>query len=281
MTEDDLFPTRPPAGAPARRRRSRRQTLMAAGLTGLVVTSSTPTGASVHDAANAAVELPVDEPADPALLFGVDLSALLTLFDRAATAGELVSVVHEGRSAVARWDGVEVFTDGDTTELVGFHESNSTEALPLDSTRPIASSHHHAAAVPTTGETDGQVVVLPTRQRATGPMTAIDLAVDADAPVTAPVDGVVVQVAPIHYRGSDHKITIRPHANPEVEVSIIHVVEPLVAAGQDVRGGETPVATGPRQLGFESQVDRFTAAARGAAAPHVHLEMRATTPATA
>ena len=281
MTEDDLFPTRPSAGGPpARRRRSRRQGLLAAGLTGLVVTSPAPTSASVRDAANVTVELPADEDPDPAPLFGVDLSSLITVAHQAA-AGDLVSAVLEGRSVVARWDGVEVFTDGDTTELVGFHESNSTEALPLDSTRPIASSHHHAAAVPTTGETDGQVVVLPTRQRATGPMTAIDLAVDAGAPVTAPVDGVVVQVAPIHYRGSDHKITIRPHANPDVEVSIIHVVEPLVAAGQDVRGGETPVATGPRQLGFESQVDRFTAAARGAAAPHVHVEMRATTPAAA
>jgi hypothetical protein len=278
MHDNDLSPTGP---STARRRRSRRQGLLAAGLTGLVVTSSTPTGAGVRDDANVTVELPADEDPDPAPLFGVDLSSLLTIAHQAAAAGDLLSAVLEGRSAVARWDGVEVFTDGDTTELVGFHESNSTEALPLDSTRPIASSHHHAAAVPTTGETDGQVVVLPTRQRAAGPMTAIDLAVDADAAVTAPVDGVVVQVAPIQYRGSDHKITIRPHANPDVEVSIIHVVEPLVSPGERVRGGETPVAAGPRQLGFESQVDRFTEAARGAAAPHVHVEMRATTPAAA
>ncbi|MCO8129232.1 M23 family metallopeptidase [Acidimicrobiia bacterium EGI L10123] len=277
MPEDPL-PTRTPADPPtARRRRSRRQGLLAAGLTGLVVTAP-PSGASVRDAASATIELPADEDPDPAPLFGVDLSSLLTIAHRAAAAGDLVSAVLEGPSAVARWDGVEVLTDGDTTEFVGFHESNSTEALPLDSTRPIAASHHHGAAVPITGEAEGQVIVLPTRQRAAGPMTAIDLAVDADAGVTAPVDGVVVEVAPIQYRGSDHKITIRPHANPDVEVSIIHIVDPLVVAGDHVRGGETLVAAGPRQLGFESQVDRFTEAARGAAAPHVHVEMRATEP---
>lgn len=112
-------------------------------------------------------------------------------------------------------------------------------------------------------------------------MTAIDLAVDADAGVTAPVDGVVVEVAPIQYRGSDHKITIRPHANPDVEISIIHIIDPLVVAGDQVRGGETLVAARPRQLGFESQVDRFTEAARGTASPHVHVQMRATEPAAA
>lgn len=275
MTEDDQLPDPNARPLPsARRRRSRRQGFLAAGLTGLVVTAPTPSGASPLDAP-LPFEAFADEDPDPAPLFGVDLSALLPAAHRSAGAGELVSAVLGGPSAVARWDGVEIFTDGDSTELVGFHESNSATALPLDATRPIAKSHHHGVSVPTTGEADGQIIVLPTRQRASGPMTAIDLAVQPDEAVASPVDGVVVDVAPIRYEGADHKITIRPHANPDVEVSIIHIVDPLVERGDQVRGGETMVAAAPRQLHFESQVDRFTEAARGAAAPHVHVEMRA------
>lgn len=276
MPEDALLPIGLPVDLrPARRRRRRRQGLLAAGLTGLVVTAPSPSGASVVGA-DTPMETFAEADPDPAVLFGVDLSSLLTIARQAAEAGDLVSAVLEGRSTVARWDGVEIFTDGDTTELVGFHESNSTEALPLDSTRPIAANHHHGAAVPTTGEAEGQIVVLPTRQRSAGPMTAIDLAVQAGHGVASPVDGVVVDVSAIQYEGADHKITIRPDGNPDVELSIIHVVGPQVEPGDRVRGGETLVARAPRQLHFESQVDRFTEAARGAPAPHVHVEMRAT-----
>lgn len=281
MSEDELLPTGlPRAVPPPRWRRSRRQSLLAAGLTGLVVTSASPSGASTTDAA-APYEVLADAEPDPAVLFGVDLSVLLPAESRQAPADHLVSGVVEGPSAIARWDGVEVHTDGDQTELVGFHESNDADALPLDSTRPIATSHHAAVSLPTTGEPDGQVVVLPTRQRASGPMTAIDVAVQPDAPVVAPVTGVVVESTPISYEGADHRILIRPDANPDVEVLVVHVVGAVVEPGDRVEAGTTPIATAPRQLHFDSQIDRFTEAARGAPAPHVHVELRAAAPTPA
>ncbi|MFP5322791.1 MAG: peptidoglycan DD-metalloendopeptidase family protein [Acidimicrobiia bacterium] len=265
--------TRPPL---LRHRLVRRQGLLAAGLTGLVVTSPTPALADTRSDPSAH-ELSVDADADPAPLLArwVAEAAGVDAVEHQAPSGALVSAVAPGRAPVARWDGVRVFTDGATTELVGFHESNNPEALPLAATAPIAKSHHHGVAVPTTGEADGQVIVLPTRDRPSGPMTAIDLAVDAGAPVASPVDGEVVSVDVIQYEGTDHKIVIRPDGNPDVLVSIIHVNDPLVQPGDRVRGGETTVAASPRQLHFESQVDRFTTAARGAPAPHVHVELRA------
>lgn len=264
---------------PERRRRSRRQGFLAAGLTGLVVTAPSPAGASAPDAP-VPLQVLADESPDPAPLFGVDLSVLLPA-DHRSHAGDLVSDIVAGPSAVARWDGVEIHTDGDHTEMVGFHESNSPQALPLDATRPIARSHHAGVSVPTTGEADGQVIVLPTRDRASGPMTAMDLAVQPGEAVVSPVTGVVVESEPIRYEGTDHRIVIRPDANPDVEVLVVHVEGALVEAGDRVRAGRTPVAAGPRQLHFDSQIDRFTEAARGDALPHVHVELRAATTAAA
>jgi biotin carboxyl carrier protein len=269
MPEDDLLPVGLPMRVPPLRKRTRRrQGFLVAGLTGLVVTAPGPASDSPLPLP-APVEAFADEAPDPAPLFGRELA-------RGTMVGHerLVSALSEGRSGVARWDGVEVFADGDRTELVGFHESNSAEALPLDATRPIAKSHHAGVSVPTTGESDGQIIVLPTRQRASGAMTAMDLAVQAEEAVVSPVDGVVVDVSPIQYEGNDHKITIRPAGNQDVEITIIHINDPLVEAGDRVRGGESLVAATPRQLHFESQVDRFTEAARGAPTPHVHVEMR-------
>lgn len=189
-----------------------------------------------------------------------------------------VSQVPEGPAAIARWDGVELYAQGETTELVGFHESNNPEALPLDASRPVAKTHHPAAEVPTTGESDGQLVVLPTRHRPSGAMTAIDLAVQPDEQVVAPVSGIVEQVSTYQLYGEpDFKIWIRPADNPDAQVSVIHINEPMVEVGDTVTGGETPIAVSARQLAFESQVDRFTDAHRGTRTPHVHIEMREAT----
>jgi hypothetical protein len=46
-----------------------------------------------------------------------------------------------------------------------------------------------------------------------------------------------------------------------------------VAVGDRVEAVATTIAAGARQLPFDSQVDRVTAAHRGAPAPHVHVEL--------
>lgn len=276
MDPHEPLPVATTTRPPATRRSRRRQGYFAVGLTGLVVSAPAPALAQPNDEPPASALVEDDDP-DPAPIrarWSWGGSEMSQRWRDAASPSTLVSAVAPGRAPVARWDGVRLFTNGSRTELVGFHESNNPEALELAATAPIAKNHHHGVSVPTTGEADGQVVVLPTRHRAAGPMTAIDIAVAAGAVVTSPVDGEVVSVDPIRYEGADHKIVIRPDGNPDVVVSLIHVVDLLVQAGDDVRGGRTPVARAPRQLDFESQVDRFTEAARGAPAPHVHVELR-------
>lgn len=262
-------------------------------MTGLVVTSASATPELLPRFER--VEIAGDHRPDPDLVTapaaageaegatpfaGVSGTASPSSHDDAAPdrGAEPISQVPEGPAAIARWDGVELYAQGETTELVGFHESNNPEALPLNASRPVAKTHHPAVEVPTTGESDGQLVVLPTRHRPSGAMTAIDLAVQPGQRVVAPVTGTVEQVATYQLYGEpDFKIWIRPADNPDAQVSVIHINEPMVEVGDTVTGGETPIAVSARQLAFESQVDRFTHAHRGTRTPHVHIEMREAT----
>lgn len=69
-------------------------------------------------------------------------------------------------------------------------------------------------------------------------------------------------------------IRIRPEADPDVVVSVVHVADPSIGEGDRVTAGATAIAGEARQLPFDSQIDRFTTAHRGQAAPHIHVELR-------
>ncbi len=264
----------------------RRRMLLMAGMTGLMVSAPAQsfadvvtTGAATHIAGDQQPDPDVHPamagPLGPAGRVADQLRELAGVSaDRADETGP-VSQVAAGPTSIARWDGVNLRADGSRIELVGFHESNNPDALVFAAGQPIAENLNPAVEVATTGEADGQVVVLPSRSRPSAPMTAIDLAVHPDATVVSPVNGVVVDVAPFQlYGGTDHKVRIRPDGNAAAEVSLIHLEDPLVQAGQRVEAGVTPIAASPRQLDFDSQVDRFTEAQRGVRTPHVHIEMR-------
>lgn len=192
----------------------------------------------------------------------------------AATEGAGTGALPDGVVELARHEDVVVATEGAHVELVGFHESSTGAALPLDPVGPDVSAHPVAAAAAPADE--GPVVVLPSRGRAGGATSAIDLSVTAGQPVVAPITGEVEEVAEYALYGTsrDELVRIRSSEDPSVVAHVHHVDGASVTVGDAVEAGATVIAAEARQLPFESQVDRFTAAHRGEAAPHVHIELR-------
>lgn len=180
----------------------------------------------------------------------------------------------DGVVEIARHEGIVVATEGAHVELVGFHESSSGAALPLDPIGPDRSAHPTVAAVEPTG--DGPVVVLPSRGRAGGATSAIDLSVTPGGPVVAPITGEIEEVADYALYGTtrDLLVRIRSSEDPSVVAHVHHVEGAAVAVGDTVAAGTTVIASEARQLPFESQIDRFTVAHRGEPTPHVHIELR-------
>jgi murein DD-endopeptidase MepM/ murein hydrolase activator NlpD len=153
---------------------------------------------------------------------------------------------------------------------VGFHESGSPRALPMEPVgHPVANLNAPKIDLPPA--TPGpEYLVMPTRRRPHGATTAVDLRMDHGVPVTSPVDGVVETVAeyPLYGRFPDQFVEIVPHGRPDLLVRVLHVEAAAVAEGQEVRAAETVIAATTRQLPFGSQIDRYSGEG-----PHVHLEV--------
>lgn len=180
---------------------------------------------------------------------------------------------------LAVFQGVEIIRPAEDVRLVGFHEAASAGAVPLTSRQPLEEAHGREAVPADPSQDDARDVttlVLPTRGRAQPSSSAVDIAVDADETVAAPVSGTVLTVDPYLLYGEvpDTRIVIRPHDRPDLRVVILHVSDASVVPGDVVEAGETQLAGRPTPLPFESQVDRFTAARTGTATPHVHVEVR-------
>jgi murein DD-endopeptidase MepM/ murein hydrolase activator NlpD len=192
----------------------------------------------------------------------------------AALAAASPGALPNGPVELATYGELRVITEGSRVELVSFHESSSGAALPFTSTHALISANPAVAS--DAPDDDAPVVVLPTRQRPGGPTSAIDLAMTPGEQVVAPISGEVVAVDDfsLYGRTPDVIVKIRSSADPSVVLRAVHLVDPLVKVGDTVEGGVTPMAAEARQLPFESQMDRFTAAHRGQPAPHVHFEMR-------
>lgn len=140
---------------------------------------------------------------------------------------------------------------------IGFHEG-ATRSLALQPVLDVPKG-------------TPEPVVMPSRGRGTGPTTAVDVAVPADATITAPVSGEVVEANQYALYGAttDFLITIAPQDAPHLRIRLFHLEEPQVAVGDAVVAGETVVAKRSRQLSVNSQVDRIT----GERTPHVHVQV--------
>lgn len=179
---------------------------------------------------------------------------------------------------VARRGAVDLIVPSAYALLVGFHEGG-TAALDLEVVAPV-DADHAAAGVrrDTTPDDDGPaVIVLPGRRRGTAPTTAMDVVVPAGRPIVSPLDGTVVAVEDylLYGRHDDVRIVIEPADDPGVVAIVLHVRDPRVAAGDQLRGGETVIAGSARVLPRTSQIDRYTRrSVREDAPPHVHVELQ-------
>jgi murein DD-endopeptidase MepM/ murein hydrolase activator NlpD len=202
----------------------------------------------------------------------MDARSARTALD-AALAAANPGALPNGPVELATHGAVRIITEGSRVELVSFHESSSSEALPFESSHAVISAN--PAIESDAPDEDAPVIVLPTRQRPGAPTSAIDLAMTPGEQVVAPISGEVVAVDDfsLYGRTPDVIVKIRSSEDPSVILRALHLVDPLVEVGDTVEAGFTPIAAEARQLPFESQMDRFTAAHRGQAAPHVHFEI--------
>jgi murein DD-endopeptidase MepM/ murein hydrolase activator NlpD len=163
----------------------------------------------------------------------------------------------DGRALpLAAAGGVELAHPSARVERVGFHESSILGAQELvPSPSAISAS------------------TLNTRKRGTGDRTAVDVVVQPGTTVVAPATGTVVAAGPyrLYCAYDDETVVIEPDGHPGWKVTLLHVQAVLVAAGQRVEAGTTPVAAQAHQLPFRSQVDRL--AAISPPWPHVHLQI--------
>ncbi|MBW3657507.1 MAG: M23 family metallopeptidase [Actinobacteria bacterium] len=179
---------------------------------------------------------------------------------------------------IARVAGIELVAPSKDTVLVGFHEAAAPGTLEMESLAPLAvalNGERTGVAPDASGDQVAPVMELPTRDRAAGPASAVDIAVPAWRDIVAPVSGTVTAVHPYTLYGefADNRVEIEPEDQPGVRVVMIHIGEIEVRPGDEVVAGETLVARTAKQFPFSSQIDRFAEHASGEARPHVHMEV--------
>lgn len=178
------------------------------------------------------------------------------------------------RNVIATHGDIEIVQPSPHVRLVAFHEGGTR----ADDVRPGATPDRDLGERPVTSARRDDpltTMILPTRGRGTGSATAIDVAMPEGRKVFAPITGTVTAANQYSLYGQhpDTIITIQPDGAPDVEMEILHVVDPQVEVGDRVEAGRTVLAASPNLLPFPSQIDRFVAG-EGPALPHVHLEMQ-------
>lgn len=182
-------------------------------------------------------------------------------------------VAVEQPPVVASVGGLVLVAPSRHVRLVGFHEASFPDALPLEPRGSIRSNDNttkFTAPAPTEGH---RYVVLSSRGRRTAATSALDIAVEADTPITSLVDGTVVAVDAysLYGRYEDTRIEIAPAGRPDLRIVLIHVTDPQVGPGERVVAGETVVAGSANLFPFRSHIDRYVPPPFG---PHVHVEVK-------
>jgi len=187
---------------------------------------------------------------------------------RASRGGE-----RDGAEAMATVAGLELHAPHEDPVVVAFHEALAGSALPLAPTGRLTVNDHPTWAPPTgaEGREGAPYRVLATRGREGTAASAVDVVVPDGATVTAPVTGTVSEVRDYALYGEhpDVRVAIRPDDAPRLEVVLVHLEDPVVAAGDRVVVGGSPLARA-RSLPFSSHVDAFTPEPL----PHTHLEVK-------
>jgi biotin carboxyl carrier protein len=174
--------------------------------------------------------------------------------DVAAEIPEVPEAPASGRTEVfARVGDLDLHLPAAAVVVTGFHQASTPGSV---------------AMVPVRGHT-----VLPSRGRGYPATSAVDVVLQDDERVVSPVSGTVTHVESyaLYSRYPDRRVVIRPHADRDLRVVMLHVHGVQVEAGDEVEAGVTRIANRARRLPFRSQVDKVTAPD---AWPHVHYEVK-------
>lgn len=175
---------------------------------------------------------------------------------------------------LASFGALELHLTTERPLIVGFHEASSREALEMAPTGRLTDNENTTKFEPPAQVDRGSdYLVMSSRGRPRPATSAVDVVMYAGDPVRSPVSGTVTDVRTYYLYGAheDHRIEIAPHAQPDLRVVLIHIDELEVAAGDEVRAGESVLAGTARPFPFGSQVDRYTEPERH---PHVHIEVK-------
>ena len=193
---------------------------------------------------------------------------------------------HTQTPIVATYKGVDMRLPVATEDLteVAMHQASYAYALHLATPLKIANTEksrkrhgtirakiqpHGADAI-----FDGEILQLWRSGRRGKPDTALDVGAKEGSALLSPVDGTVVLVKKykLYKKHPDFEIHIQPTGRPELDVVLIHVTDPEVAAGDEVSGGITSVGK-LRKLSdkMDLQLGLFTA--KKDAGNHTHIQL--------
>ena len=144
----------------------------------------------------------------------------------------------------------------DLTEIA-FHQASGDIAQHIESLLPdadmtaVAQNRTSQRVLPSNEESNcapailtGSVLRMWRSNRRGAPDTAVDVGAPIGTEVRAPVTGRVVEIRPYQLYGEhdDFEIHIQPEGWPELDLVMIHVDDIVVAEGDHVIGGITPMA---------------------------------------
>jgi len=209
-----------------------------------------------------------------AITVAVVLVALLWLGTTAneqldTPAGGLTTDVSQGRRAssasrgadattapFAAVDGLRLVLPHHQPVVVGFHEADGAQALPLEPTGRLLHDANPTGWTPVRDRQGPGYYILPPAGYARPGTGAADVVLPQGGGVLAPVSGRITAVEEYPLMGSTHdwRIVIEPEGRPDLAVYLRYLSNPVVTIGDVVVAGETPLASG-RVLPFESAID--------------------------
>ncbi len=155
--------------------------------------------------------------------------------------------------------------------LVAYHEASNDHGFALAPVGRILTNRNPTRTAPIADAGEVEFMILSSRGRTAPATSAVDVVLEADDVVLAPINGVVVDVRwyLLYGRHLDRRVEIAPHGRDDLRIVVLHVEDLLVTEGDELEGGVTPLAMRARRLPFSSHVDREVAGGR---LPHVHIE---------
>ena len=174
----------------------------------------------------------------------------------------------------ARFEDLDLHLPGEEVLLVGYHEASFSDALATVPSGDAIANDNRTKFVPGSEDASGpEYVVLSSRGRPTPATSAVDVVLEDDIAVLAPVTGTVREVRPYLLYGEhqDTRLEIVPRERPDLALVMIHVRGVTVRPGDVVEAGVTPIAASANRFPFGSQIDRFFDPDRW---PHVHIELK-------